>query len=186
MVAPCLLSVSSATSIFAGSACSTGSHGSASTSLAWRSASNSSFRAAEARRSFASSAANASALLKSHDCKLILIAPAFGLYDSLLERLTEEEITSWERLDSRRYVGFEHDIVLPWSYMEQAKEMSWTLPYHKTSIIHGISDDIVPIESSRKICKMGGHIDLYEIEDNHRMKKSVELLEVVASSLMSS
>ena len=131
-------------------------------------------------------AANASALLKSHDCKLILIAPAFGLYDSLLERLTEEEITSWERLDSRRYLGFEHDIVLPWSYMEQAKEMSWTLPYHKTSIIHGISDDIVPIESSRKICKMSGNIDLYEIEDNHRMKKSVELLEVVASSLMSS
>ena len=131
-------------------------------------------------------AANASALLKTHNCKFILIAPAFGLYDNLLERLTEEELELWERLDTRRYVGFEHNILLPWSYMEQAKEMSWTLPHHKTSIIHGISDDIVPIKSSRKISEMSDLIDLWEIEDDHRMKKSLQVLEGVTSSLMSS
>ena len=70
--------------------------------------------------------------------------------------------------------------------MEQAKEMSWTVPHHKTSIIHGISDDIVPIKSSRKISEMSDLIDLWEIEDDHRMKKSLQVLEGVASSLMSS
>jgi pimeloyl-ACP methyl ester carboxylesterase len=130
--------------------------------------------------------ANASAIKENHDCKLILIAPAFGLYDNLLERLTEEELELWERLDRRRYVGFEHDILLPWSYMEQAKDMSWTVPHHKTIIIHGISDDIVPIQSSRKISQMSDLIDLHEIEDNHRMKKSLQVLEEVVSTLMSS
>ena len=97
-----------------------------------------------------------------------------------------EELELWERLDRRRYVGFEHDILLPWSYMEQAKDMSWTVPHHKTIIIHGISDDIVPIQSSRKISQMSDLIDLHEIEDNHRMKKSLQVLEEVVSTLMSS
>jgi len=131
-------------------------------------------------------AANASAQRKKYNCKLILIAPAFGLYDNLKGILTQEELDSWEKSGQRRYVGFEHDILLPWSYMEQAKEMSWTEPCHKTSIIHGIFDDIVPIENSRKICEMSGIIELHEIEDGHRMKKSLEVLDSIASLLMAS
>ena len=129
-------------------------------------------------------AANASSMRPGLDIRLLLMAPAFGLADNW-EGMGESGKSAWEITGERRYTGFEMDILLPWEFMESAEEMSWPIPRHQTTIIHGIHDEIVPISCSRKIAERCDFVELVEIDDHHRMKKSLELLPRVVSGLMS-
>jgi pimeloyl-ACP methyl ester carboxylesterase len=129
-------------------------------------------------------AANASSLRGDCDFRLLLIAPAFGLSGSW-EGLTEEELSKWRRVGTRRYRGFELDIDLEWGFMEAAERMSWPEPLHRTTIVHGTKDDVVSIEVSRKVAREAALVDLVEIDDGHRMKECLHLLSGLASELMS-
>ena len=88
--------------------------------------------------------ANASSMRPDAEIKLLLIAPAFGLAENW-EGMEEAGRSAWKTTGERRYTGFEMDIVLPWEFMESAEKMSWPVPAHKTSIMHGKFDEVVPI-----------------------------------------
>ena len=120
-------------------------------------------------------AANASALRPDAQFGLLLIAPAFGLSEMWRTSLSAEEIESWEQTDARAYHhhGFGHDITLDWAFMQTADEMSWPELNHPTVILHGILDDIVPIEKSRRVARKNSNVvALMEIEDGHRMQEA--------------
>ncbi len=120
-------------------------------------------------------AANASALRPDAQFGLLLIAPAFGLSEMWRTSLSAEEIEVWEQGDARAYHhhGFGHDITLDWGFMQTADKMSWPKLNHPTVILHGIQDDIVPIENSRRMASENTNvIALMEIEDGHRMQEA--------------
>tara|TARA_B100001996_G_scaffold107162_1_gene80902 strand:+ start:2268 stop:2891 length:624 start_codon:yes stop_codon:yes gene_type:complete len=126
-------------------------------------------------------AANASALRPDADFGVLLIAPAFGLEEMWRNRLTAEEMRVWEISGGRVYEGFELNIRLNWDFMTTAKLMSWPKLNHPTVILHGIADDVVPIENSQRVATdQSNVIQLMEIEDGHRMQKSTEYFEEAA------
>ena len=127
--------------------------------------------------------ANASSMRPNAEIKLLLIAPAFGLAENW-EGMEEAGRSAWKTTGERRYTGFEMDIVLPWEFMESAEKMSWPVPAHKTSIMHGKFDEVVPISYSRKVEEECENVKLYELEDTHRMKDSLRVIPEIASELV--
>ena len=118
-------------------------------------------------------AANASALRPDATFGLLLIAPAFGLAEMWHERLTTSEIADWKKKDAYAYQGFELDISLAWDFMQTAERMSWPKLNHPTVILHGIQDDVVPIENSMRVASDDENvIALMELEDGHRMQNA--------------
>ena len=64
-------------------------------------------------------------------------------------------------------------MTLNWDFMQTPKQMSWPELNHPTVILHGIQDDVVPIENSQKIADTDGNvIALMELDDGHRMQQS--------------
>ena len=128
-------------------------------------------------------AANASSMRPRAETMLLLIAPAFGLAENW-EGMEETGRSAWKTTGERRYTGFELDIVLPWEFMETAEKMSWPIPTHPTAIMHGKYDEVVPISFSRKVAEDCKNVRLHEIDDSHRMKKSMRFIPEVVSNLM--
>ena len=53
------------------------------------------------------------------------------------------------------------------------------------TIIHSVNDDIVPIKSSRDYLKRSGNnVKLIEVEDNHVLENSIELIITEANKLL--
>lgn len=129
-------------------------------------------------------AANASSMRRDSDFRLLLIAPAFGLSDSW-EGLSEDELADWEDSGTRTYRGFEMEIDLDWNFMEAAKRMSWPEVAHYTTIVHGSRDDVVSLSVSETASSISEMVELVVIDDGHRMKKCLPILEGLASDLMS-
>ena len=120
-------------------------------------------------------AANASAMRPELDLRLLLLAPAFGLSDLWREGAGEKGLAHWKAHGSVPYHhrGFEKDIMLGWDFIEAADRMSWPELTHPTVIMHGLQDDIVPIENSRRVTAENDHVvALLEIEDGHRMQQA--------------
>ncbi len=118
-------------------------------------------------------AANASALRPDASFGLLLIAPAFGLAEMWHNRLSTQEMKQWQDADAYEYRGFELEMTLGWDFMQTAERMSWPKLNHPTVILHGLQDDVVPIENSRRIASDDENvIALMEIEDGHRMQNA--------------
>ena len=133
-------------------------------------------------------AANASKLRPDANFGLLLIAPAFGLADMWRESLSSEEMKVWKVADGRAYHhhGFGHDIKLNWDFMQTADNMSWPKLNHPTVILHGLQDDIVPIENSRRVARDDDCVvSLIEIEDGHRMQAAKEHFTTAAEICLS-
>ena len=131
-------------------------------------------------------AANASNLRPDEKFSLLLIAPAFGLGDLWREGAKPEGLAQWEKDGSIPYFmnGLGIEVTLNWEFFLSAERMSWPKLNHPTVILHGNLDDIVPIESSRKVAKEDAHVvELIEIEDGHRMQKACFQFEEVAKIL---
>tara|TARA_B100000035_G_scaffold210260_1_gene179982 strand:+ start:314 stop:913 length:600 start_codon:yes stop_codon:yes gene_type:complete len=129
-------------------------------------------------------AANASSMRGDCDFRLLLIAPAFGLSDSW-EGLSEDELSNWKDSGIRAYRGFQLEIDLDWNFMETAKRMSWPEVSHHTTIVHGSKDDVVSLSVSEAASSISEMVELVVIDDGHRMKECLPMLEGLASSLMS-
>ena len=118
-------------------------------------------------------AANASALRPNVAFGLLLIAPAFGLAEMWHNRLTSSEMADWEQQDAYEYKGFELEMTLGWDFMQTAERMSWPQLNHSAVILHGIQDDVVPIENSRRVTREQAKVvELIELNDGHRMQES--------------
>ena len=118
-------------------------------------------------------AANASRLRPEMGFGVLLIAPAFGLEEMWYNRLSVDEMKQWETSDAYLYQGFELEMTLGWDFMQTAMEMSWPELNHPTVILHGLQDDVVPIEHSRRIADRDDRvIAMIELEDGHRMQEA--------------
>ena len=118
-------------------------------------------------------AANASASRPNLDLRLLLLAPAFGLADLWRSGAGKVGLAHWKSHGSvpHHHRGLDQEIILGWDFIKSADSMSWPELAHPTVIIHGLQDDIVPIENSRRVAAGSEHVvALLEIEDGHRMQ----------------
>jgi len=103
--------------------------------------------------------------------KLILLAPAFGFPQSWYSRLQPGQLEAWQDsgfLDVYHY-GEEKQIPLKYKFLEDAENYSLaglkrTIP---ALILHGIHDDVVPIQVSRDYTLQHSQIKLIELASDH-------------------
>ena len=68
--------------------------------------------------------------------------------------------------------------------MEDANEASWPKVTHRTVILHGTNDDVVPIENSRAAMRTSPIMELVEVDDGHRLAESLEFLQDVVAMVL--
>ena len=131
--------------------------------------------------------ANASGRFAERNLRLVLLAPAFGLAENFRSIAGEEGLIEWENTGSRQYFhhGFGHEVEFGWDFITSADEMSWPNLHHPTIILHGSQDDIVPIESSRKVLHSNAVAELIEVEDGHRLADSMHFLPLALQRVLS-
>ena len=91
----------------------------------------------------------------------------------------------WKDTDEYEYRGFELEMILGWDFMQTAEQMSWPKLNHPTVILHGIQDDVVPIENSRRVMQEQANVvKMIELDDGHRMQQSKSHFEMAAELLV--
>tara|TARA_B100000029_G_scaffold312390_1_gene304873 strand:- start:1269 stop:1820 length:552 start_codon:yes stop_codon:yes gene_type:complete len=131
--------------------------------------------------------ANAVARFPDRRLRLVLMAPAFGLAENFRRIAGEAGVREWEETGSRPYFhhGFGHEVQFGWDFITSADEMSWPALTHPTVIIHGKSDDIVPIESSLKVVRSNELAELIEVDDGHRLADSLHFIPLAVQRVLS-
>ncbi len=105
---------------------------------------------------------------------LILLAPAFGFPQSWYYRLLPEQIEQWKEsgyLEVYHY-GEGQEIPLHYQFLQDADNYPVSKLKHSrrslpTMIIHGIHDDVVPIQVSRDYAQQQPEVKLIELDSDH-------------------
>ena len=131
--------------------------------------------------------ANAASELLDRDMRIVLMAPAFGLAENFQNIAGKEGLEEWENSGYRPYFhhGLNKEIKLDWNFMISARKMSWPKINHPTVIIHGVFDEIVQIKSSRKVAESNSNVELIEVEDGHRLGKSLHFIPIAVKKVLS-
>ena len=110
--------------------------------------------------------------------RLILLAPAFGFPQSWYSRLEPNQIKQWQESGflSIYHHGEGKQIPLKYQFLQDAdnypiSELQKSLP---TLIIHGINDDVVPIQVSRDYVAQHSQVKLIELNSDHGLNDSQE------------
>lgn len=103
--------------------------------------------------------------------KLILLAPAFGFPHSWYSRLPLEQIADWRETGylSVYHYGAEKSLPLHYKFLQDADNYPVTglTRSPPTLIIHGIHDDVVPIQVSRDYTQQHSQVNLVELDSDH-------------------
>ena len=121
------------------------------------------------------------------DSRLALLAPAFGVYDTLASQIGDQAMEMWREDGVRSFIppDWEEEVLLSWSFMEDALACGWPVLQHRTVILHGRGDDVVPVENSYKASRESGTPDLVEVDDGHRLAESLDMLPDLVSMVLS-
>ena len=109
---------------------------------------------------------------QQHQVKnLVLLAPAFGFPHSWYSRLSCEQIEQWHNsgyLPVYHY-GAAKQIPLHYQFLKDADNypLSGLKRSLDTLIIHGINDDVVPIQVSRDYRNQHSQVKLVELNSDH-------------------
>jgi pimeloyl-ACP methyl ester carboxylesterase len=116
-------------------------------------------------------------------CALVLLAPAFRMVERWRTRLGGAD---WERWRTTGYIetkdharggkarvdfGFAEDAA-----RVDARGDGWPDVRVPTLVVHGTRDDVVPIEGSRSWAEGKRHVRLVEVDDDHELVASLDLV----------
>ncbi|MEM1416711.1 MAG: YqiA/YcfP family alpha/beta fold hydrolase [Myxococcota bacterium] len=112
---------------------------------------------------------------------LLLLCPGFDLPKRWPALLGGEAMASWRRKGVRPvpdHTGALQPLHYDF-YRESLRSEPWpAIPAHiPTIIVHGRQDEVVPIASSRRYVTLHPHVRLVEVEDDHSLTRSVDVLE---------
>jgi uncharacterized protein len=113
-------------------------------------------------------------------CALVLLAPAFRLFDRWRERLGDQR---WQQWRERGWFAIpDHSnnrlVRLDFGFVEEAQAIDdrndgWPDVRVPTLILHGQRDDIVPIGHSRSFAAGKPWVKLVELDDVHELTSSL-------------
>jgi pimeloyl-ACP methyl ester carboxylesterase len=112
--------------------------------------------------------------------RLILLAPAFNFLDLWLPKLGTDRLKSWKDIGYLNIYHYAVQNLLPLHYNFIADARKYHLfPSDRilsTLIIHGIYDDVIPIDSSRDFVAKHPWVELVEVESDHALIDCLELI----------
>ncbi len=105
--------------------------------------------------------------------RLILLAPAFGLLDHWLPKLGPQQLQQWRsgtplavyHHGAGRLLPLEYQFVVDCAQYE-SKRLQRSVP---TLVLHGIQDDVIPIQASRDYAVDRPWVRLIELESDHAL-----------------
>lgn len=116
-------------------------------------------------------------------CALVLLAPAFRMAERWRTRLGEADWEAWRTtgfLETRDHAkggtarvdfGFAEDAAAV-----DARGDGWPDVRVPTLIVHGVHDDVVPVEGSRQWADGKRHVRLVEVDDGHELVASLDVI----------
>jgi predicted esterase YcpF (UPF0227 family) len=112
--------------------------------------------------------------------KLVLLAPAFHFATYWLPKLGTVALSNWQRTGalSVYHHGYQRLCRLNYAFLQDIQQyhdakIQRELP---TLIIHGIHDDVIPVEASREFCETRSWITLEEVESDHSLGDVTDLM----------
>ncbi len=120
------------------------------------------------------------------DLRLALLAPAFGVYETLASQIGDTAMRAWREEGVRSFTppGWDEEVILPWSFMEDAMVCGWPPLQHRIVILHGREDEVVPVENSHKAIRGSVNTHLVEVDDGHRLANSLDKLPDLVSMVL--
>ncbi len=116
-------------------------------------------------------------------CALVLLAPAFRMAERWRARIPEADWERWRRTGytevkdharggmARVDFGFAEDVA-----RVDARGGGWPDVRVPTLVVHGSRDDTVPVEGSRTWAAGKRHVRLVEVDDDHELVASLDLI----------
>lgn len=120
--------------------------------------------------------------------RLFLLCPGFDLVHRWPVLLGEAEFRKWEATGSIDVTDDAGTRPLHWEFVRDARtHPAFPEVPCPCRIVHGTRDEVVPIESSRIYAAAREHVELIEVDDDHRLLDSLDRLtaafrEVVSGS----
>jgi pimeloyl-ACP methyl ester carboxylesterase len=117
--------------------------------------------------------------------RLVLLAPAFGFLGHWLPRLGTEAVESWQRTGQMPVFHYGEGRPLPLEYgfvtdAQRYPDGALRRPV-PTLIVHGIRDEIIPIQSSRDYVARRPWAQLVSVESDHALTDVLDPIWQVAS-----
>ncbi len=112
--------------------------------------------------------------------KLLLFAPAFGIHRSWAQQWGELGMAQWEKTGLIRHFhqGVQSEIEIPYAFWEQCRDHDGVTVDHQTVIIHGLHDDIVPMENVVAVARRSPGVErMIVVNDGHRLHESLNAME---------
>lgn len=105
--------------------------------------------------------------------RLVLLAPAFEFLSNWLQQLGADKLKQWQLEQYLPIYHYGEGRSLPLSYnflLDAAKyEEHRLLRAVPTLILHGVGDEVIPIEASRNFAKSHPQVKLVELNSDHAL-----------------
>jgi pimeloyl-ACP methyl ester carboxylesterase len=111
--------------------------------------------------------------------RLVLLAPAFEFPARWRQRFSGGELDEWRRSGSRSFYhyGYKSDRPLRYRFVEDSVQYEDTPDFSQTALIfHGLGDDVVPAEVSRRYAASHPNVELQLVESGHELTDVLDLL----------
>ncbi|HLL24312.1 MAG TPA: YqiA/YcfP family alpha/beta fold hydrolase [Kofleriaceae bacterium] len=118
---------------------------------------------------------------------LILFAPAFQLVDRWRTVLADD-FAAWQRTGWREVVDYTtgQSARVDFGFVEDARQVDIGFPDVRvpTLVIHGVHDDVVPIDHARRFAAGKRHVRVIEVDDGHELVASLPRLLAEADAFL--
>lgn len=74
-------------------------------------------------------------------------------------------------------------LMAPALHLEAAEQLEAMAPPERAEVIHGVDDEVVPLEAVKEVCE-GFGLGIKEVQDNHRLHGSLEAMVEATESLV--
>lgn len=103
--------------------------------------------------------------------RLALLCPGFDLTSRWPLFVGAEAFADWERTGSHRVADHSGVLrALHWEFVEDSRRHpAWPAPDCPIALYHGILDDVVPVEFSRRYARLHPDVAYHELDDDHAL-----------------
>ncbi len=111
--------------------------------------------------------------------RLILMAPAFNLYERWTSQMTTGQLDEWERNGEIAvfHYGAGREMPIGYQFLADAKNYAPLPSFSQpTLLFHGLRDDVVPIEFSVHQQETHPNIRLFRMDSGHELTDVLDLM----------
>jgi hypothetical protein len=105
--------------------------------------------------------------------RLVLLAPAFGFLSHWVPKLGQEKLQRWQQDKYMMVYHYGSLCELPLHYdfvtdaaLYQEEKLRRQIP---TLILHGINDEVIPVQASRDFARLRSWVELVELDSDHAL-----------------